>query len=82
MESLLNNAEFVADFCDQIEMQRQEAEGRAKKKQKILLCNIAKVQSAREKHGHESEHKFQNFKFELFSIFDPIYGKNYRLLFR
>ncbi len=60
----LDNAEFVAGFRDQIEMQRQEAEGRAKKKRKILLCNIAKVQSAREKHGHESEHKFQNFKFE------------------
>ncbi len=28
----LDNAEFVAGFRDQIEMQRQEAEGRAKKK--------------------------------------------------
>ncbi len=59
-----NNAEFVAGFCNRIEMQRQEAEGREKKKQKFVLCNIAKVQSASEKHGHESEQKFQDFKFE------------------
>lgn len=46
---VLYNAKFVVGFHDQMGMQRQEAEGRAKKKQKIILSNIVKVQSEREK---------------------------------
>ncbi len=57
----LDNSEFVAGFHCQIEEKRQEAEGRAKKQCKVLVVNIEKVQSAKEKKGHKNKHQFSKF---------------------